>query len=375
MRFGRLVLSVALVLALVFTVGCELISDLSSSEPAESPETPAVEEEAEPIDPDWETSAPEGEPAALPSIADVVARVKPSVVAITTQVVSLDLFNRQFTQEGGGSGWIIDESGIIVTNSHVVSGAENITVTLDDGRLIPVDITTVATDPQTDLAVLKISAEDLPAVAVGDSSQLRVGDWVVAIGNSLGLGVRATQGIVSQKAVGVEEELGQPLKLIETDAAINPGNSGGPLVNMAGEVIGITSIKLVDVQIEGVGYAIGSAEALPIIQQLIKNGYVIRPWLGVGTQTVTPTLVFWQRLSVESGVLITMVSSDSPADRAGLEEGDVVVSFIGVEVTTAYEMVRGIHAAEVGQTVEIVYWRGDEEHTTEAALIETPPPR
>ena len=375
MRLRRSVLLVALVLCLLFAIGCELIPELAPEEPAESPETPAVGEDPEAIDPDWEVATAGGESAALPSIADVVARVKPSVVAITTKVVGLDLFNRQYTQEGGGSGWIIDESGIIVTNSHVVIGAENITVTLDDGRVMLVDITTVATDPQTDVAVLKINAEGLRAAAVGDSSRLRVGDWVVAIGNSLGLGVRATQGIVSQKAVGVEEELGQPLKLLETDAAINPGNSGGPLVNMAGEVIGITSIKLVDVQIEGVGYAIGTSEALPIIEQLINNGYVSRPWLGVGTQTVTPTLVFWQRLSVESGVLITSVAPTSPADRAGLEEGDVVVSFRGIEVATAYEMVRGIHDAEVGQTVEIVYWRGDEEHTSKATLISTPPPR
>ena len=372
MKLRHLVLSIALVISLLFTLGCDLIPELESSEPQEPLAT--VEEEVNPINPDWEVSSSGDQSVALPSIADVVASVKPSVVAITAEVVSVDVFNRQYTQEGGGSGWIIDESGIIVTNAHVVNGARNITVTLDDERVIPVDITTVAMDPQTDLAVLKIDAGKLPAVTVGDSDELRVGDWVIAIGNSLGFGVRATLGIVSQNDVAVNEELGQPLRLIETDAAINPGNSGGPLVNVAGEVIGINSAKIQAVEVEGVGWAIASTDALPIIQSLIKMGYVVRPWLGVGTQTVNPTTAFWQRLSVDTGVLITNVAADSPADRAGLEDGDVVVSFNGVQVTTAYEMVSGIHAAEVGQTIEIVYWRGDQKQTTQATLVESPPP-
>ncbi len=373
MKLRYLVLSVVLVMSLFFAVGCELIPELQSSEPQESPAT-VEEEEVNPINPDWEASSPGDQSAALLSIADVVARVKPSVVAITVEVVSVDMFNRQYTQEGGGSGWIIDESGIIVTNAHVVAGAINITVTLDDERVIPVDITTVAMDPQTDLAVLKIDAGKLPAVAVGVSDELRVGDWVVAIGNSLGFGVRATLGIVSQNDVAVNEELGQPLRLIETDAAINPGNSGGPLVNMAGEVIGINSAKIQSVEVEGVGWAIASTDALPIIQSLIKMGYVVRPWLGVGTQTVNPTVAFWQQLSVDTGVLITHVVADSPADLAGLEDGDVVVSFNGIQVATAYEMVSGIHVAEIDQTVNIVYWRNDEKHTITATLIESPPP-
>ena len=372
MKLRHLVLSIALVISLLFTLGCDLIPELESSEPQEPLAT--VEEEVNPINPDWEVSSSGDQSVALPSIADVVASVKPSVVAITAEVVSVDIFNRQYTQEGGGSGWIIDESGIIVTNAHVVNGARNITVTLDDERVIPVDITTVAMDPQTDLAVLKIDAGKLPAVTVGDSDELRVGDWVIAIGNSLGFGVRATLGIVSQNDVAVNEELGQPLRLIETDAAINPGNSGGPLVNVAGEVIGINSAKIQAVEVEGVGWAIASTDALPIIQSLIKMGYVVRPWLGVGTQTVNPTTAFWQRLSVDTGVLITNVAADSPADRAGLEDGDVVVSFNGVQVTTAYEMVTGIHATEVGQTIEIVYWRGDQKQTTQATLVESPPP-
>jgi len=360
-------ISFVLVLCLLSGVGCDLLSDSSetSGEEASSGDNGIT-----PINPEWEGPSLNGQSQPLTSIADVVAKVKPSVVAITVEIV-----NFGFTEQGGGSGWIIDESGIVVTNAHVVSGAVSITVTLDDGRVIPVDISTVAVDIQTDLAVMKVDVDELlPAVSVGDSTKLRIGDWVVAIGNSLGFGTRATLGIVSQNDVKIGDELGQPLKLIETDAAINPGNSGGPLVNMAGEVIGINEAKIQDVGVEGVGWAIASTDALPIIQELINKGYVVRPWLGVGTETVTPTHVFWYRLSVSEGVRITSVSSGSPAEIAGLQQGDVVVRFCRVEVTTDYQMVRAIHTAEIGETVEIVYWRGDTRYTTQATLIESPPP-
>jgi serine protease Do len=361
------IISAVLVLCLLSGVGCELLSD--TSEPSEE-EILSGDNGVTPIDPNWKGPALNGQSQGLTSIADVVALVKPSVVAITVEVV-----NFGFTEQGGGSGWIIDESGIIVTNAHVVSEAVSITVTLDDGRVIPVAMSTVAIDIQTDLAVLKVDVDEpLPAVAVGDSGKLRIGDWVVAIGNSLGFGVRATLGIVSQNDVKIGDELGQPLRLIETDAAINPGNSGGPLVNVAGEVIGINEAKIQDVGVEGVGWAIASTDALPIIRELINSGYVVRPWLGVGTETVTPTHVFWYRLSVGEGVRITSVSPGSPADIAGLRQGDVVVGFQGVEVTTDYQMVRAIHTAEIGETVEIVYWRDDNRYTTQTVLIESPPP-
>ena len=371
MRVRRVFLPIILVTLILFLVSgaaCNLISD--TGEPSQNGSPTSSEEDTTALDPDWQAPLVDDQSVALPSIADVVAIVKPSVVAIATEMVSYG-----FTTEGGGSGWIIDESGIIVTNAHVVSGASSITVTLDDGRVIPVDMSTVAIDSQTDLAVLKVDVDgSLPAAAVGDSAKLRIGDWVVAIGNSLGFGTRATLGIVSQNDVKIGDELGQPLKLIETDAAINPGNSGGPLVNMAGEVIGINEAKIEDVGVEGVGWAIASTDALPIIQELINNRYVVRPWLGVGTETVTPTHVFWYHLAVNEGVRITSVSAGSPADVAGLKTGDVVVSFMGVDITSDYQMVRAIHNAEIGQTVEIVYWRGNSKYTTHATLIETPPP-
>jgi len=310
----------------------------------------------------------------LPNIADVVARVKPSVVAITTEVVSLDFFNRPFTQQGAGSGWILDESGIIVTNNHVIEGASTITVTMDDGSTFTVDQSSVFTDGLNDLAVIKIEAQDLPAVTVGDSSTLRVGKWVVAIGNALGQGIRATEGIISRQGVAIPVAPGQTLyDLIETTAAINPGNSGGPLVNLAGEVIGITSAKIATVGVEGMGYAISTETAIPIIEELVTNGYVIRPWLGVVLYTVDQFAIARYELAVESGVLITQLVQDSPADRAGLKPGDVITRFAGKEIATAGDMIRAIHLSEIGQKTTLTYWRGKAEYNTEITPIESPP--
>jgi len=207
----------------------------------------------------------------LPGIADVVALVRPSVVTIDTET-TYRYFHRSFTQEGAGSGWIIDEDGIIVTNNHVVEGAQSIIVTLEDGRTFTVDPRTIATDKQNDLAILRIDAKDLKALDTGESSGLRVGDWVVTIGNPLGLGISAKEGIISRLDVSLTMENQTLANLIETSAAINPGNSGGPLVNMSGEVIGITSAKVSSVGVEGLGYALSIDGAMPILQELIAGG-------------------------------------------------------------------------------------------------------
>lgn len=207
----------------------------------------------------------------LPSIADVVASVTPSVVTIDTET-TYEFFRRTYSQEGAGSGWIIDESGIIVTNNHVIEGADSIIITLYDGTTFFVDPNTIVSDPVSELAIIRIDADNLPVATIGDSSELRVGDWVVAIGNPLGLGISAKEGIVSRLGVSLTVD-GQTLNdLIETSAAINPGNSGGPLVNMQGEVIGITSAKVSSVGVEGLGYAISIDEAIPIIEELLTRG-------------------------------------------------------------------------------------------------------
>ncbi len=307
----------------------------------------------------------------LPSITEVVAQAMPSVVSVTTEIV-FRRWLQEYTQTAAGSGVIIDEEGHIITNNHVVEGAESIQVELADGRIFPADI--VGTDALTDLAVLKIEAADLPYASRGDSDLLSIGDWVVAIGNALGEGISATEGIVSRLNVSVSVSGNTLYGLIQTTAAINPGNSGGPLVNMAGEVIGITSVKMSAVGVEGMGYAISINNAVPIIQSLINQGYVTRPWLGVGLYDVDPYVAAIYNLPVTEGALIVKVEADSPADTAGLRVGDVIISFGGEEITSGNDLVQAIHNSQIGQTVEIVYARGEETKTISIQLEKSPPP-
>jgi serine protease Do len=337
---------------------------------------PGLTPSPNPISPDYSTTtisagSPSG--SSLPDYVSVIAKVRPSVVVIHTEVPSFDFFNGTTTQKGAGSGWIIDSKGLIVTNNHVVVGANNITITLEDGRSFTAD--TVRTDPVTDLAVIKINAPNLPAVGLVDSSTLKVGDLVVAIGNSLDEGISATNGIISAIGVSITTDTGETLfDLIKTNAAINPGNSGGPLVNMEGKVIGITGAKVAQVGVEGSGYAIGTTAAIPIIQELIKTGFILRPWLGVSLYTVDPSAVQALRLAVKSGVLIRQIVAGSPADKAGLKRYDVITSFDGQEVKTMVELVKTLRSHKVGQTVQIAYWRGNNQNTTSVTLEQSPPP-
>ncbi|MFC2065508.1 S1C family serine protease [Chloroflexota bacterium] len=365
-----LAVSLILVISLLFVSGCFYIETPSPPSPVPSP-TPAPA--PTPINPVWTPPPAADQTVVLPSIADVVALVKPSVVAITTEVATFDFFNRPFTQEGAGSGWIIDEDGIIVTNNHVIEGAKTITVTLDDGRTFTADIQSVSTDPLNDLAIFKIDAQNLPALKRGGASNLRIGDWVVAIGNALGQGIRATEGIVSRKGVSIPVSQGQTLyDLLETSAAINPGNSGGPLVNLSGEVIGITSAKVAQIGVEGMGYAISIDTALPIVQQLINKGRVVRPWLGVNLYTVDQTAIQQLKLAVNKGVLVAQVGDGTPAAQAGLESGDVIVSIGGKEVANVQELIQVLHASEIGQPLEIVIWRGTAKSTLQVIPAESP---
>ena len=367
----HLILCFVLIIALLLGAGCELLPNVDISPTSSPSPTPTPTATPSPIDPNWTLPFTGDNTPPLPSIAAVVALVKPSVVAINTEVVGYDIFNRPYTQEGAGSGWIIDENGLVVTNNHVVEGAESVTVTLNDGKTYPAE--TTRTDPLSDLAIVKINAQNLPAASIGDPAQLQVGDWVVAIGNALGLGISAKEGIVSRLGVSIPVS-GQTLgNLIETSAAINPGNSGGPLLNMKGEVIGITSVKISTVEVEGIGYAISTETAMPIIEELIQKGYIIRPWLGVVLRSVDEYVIYQYELAVEEGAFITEVSSGSPAGEVGIEPGDVIVNLGGHEVASAEDLVEAIHSSEIGQEVEIVFWRGDNKSTTYAVLAENPP--
>ena len=368
MRKVYLLTVLLLILSLGLLGGCVYID--TQTQPPPSPPPPDI---TAPPSPGWSLPPATGENQPLPDFTSVVTKGKPSVVAVDTEVATFDIFNRPFTQKGAGSGWIIDEDGHIVTNNHVIQGAKSITVTLTDGTSLPAKI--VGADALSDLAILKVEGTNLPVAIIGDSSKLNLGEWVLAIGNALGRGISVKEGIVSRLGVTITVGQGQNLyDLIETSAAINPGNSGGPLFNMSGEVIGITSAKLAAVGIEGLGYAIAINTAGPIIEELVWKGYVVRPWLGVQLGTVNEWLKLRYDLATDKGAFLTEVVANSPADKAGLKPGDVVVGLNGEEINSAEELIRAIHTTEIGGELEISYWRGDTQYTTTATLSESPPP-
>ncbi len=358
----KYILALVILIAVGLSIGVWALSRSPTSSPTQS------DNSTQHTDSDW-TFPLESEPVTpLPDFPPVVAEVMPSVVSVTTEIVVSDFFGRQSTEYVAGSGILIDDNGHIVTNNHVVEDAQSIYVELADGRIFPAN--TVGTDSLSDLAVIKIDAANLTYIYWGDSSLLSVGRWVLAIGNALGEGITATEGIVSRLNVSVNVEGNTLYGLIQTTAPVNPGNSGGPLVNMAGEVIGITSIKIVASAVEGIGYAISSNEAKPIIENLIRYGHVTYPWLGVSVSTVTPLLAASENLSVDRGALIAEIVADSPAEAAGLRVGDVIIRFGGKEISNVADLVQAIRISEIGEDVEIVFVRGEDTKTTSARLVE-----
>ncbi|MFH1088002.1 MAG: trypsin-like peptidase domain-containing protein [Chloroflexota bacterium] len=348
------------------------------AKPEAAPEREAPVDErsqkSELLDPTWKAPPLENRAAALGGTPDVVNKVVPSVVLISTESATPDVLGLGQTQKAAGSGFIIDSRGYVVTNSHVVAGAKQVTVKLRDGTAITVAPDKVHNDVLSDVAVIKIEAQGLVAVRLADSSQLKLGEDAIAMGNALGLGLTVTRGVVSALGVSVPVSAGQTLSdLIQVDAPINPGNSGGPLVNDAGQVVGITSAKVAMSGIEGMGYAISTRTALPIIEELITRGYVVRPWLGVTMQTVDEWLALINRLPVNSGALVIQVERDSPADQAGLRKGDIIVAFDGKEIKTTDALREAIHSRRVGDSVEITYVRDSDKTETRASLRESPP--
>lgn len=373
-KFKKITLIILAFGLILGTAGC-IITIQEPETPTEPTESTAPQIPVVPIDPGWAGSAFVDSIQPLPSIADVVEQVVPSVVTITTEVVTLDIFQMPRTQSGAGSGWIFREDGIIVTNNHVVEGAEKVTIELSDGRTYQTSPDKVFRDPVTDLAIVKIDASNLPALGVADSNRLRVGEWVIALGNPLGQGIRAKEGTVSGKKVSLSIDEGQSLDdLIETSAAINPGNSGGPLVNMAGNVVGITSAKISAVGVEGMGYAISTQTAMPIIDELINEGYITRPYLGVGLYTVDQFVATVNRLPVDKGVIITYVDPEGPADKAGLKQYDIITSFDNKDITTAEELRKAIHSAQIGTEVEVTVARDSSTINKTVVLTKNPAP-
>jgi serine protease Do len=307
-----------------------------------------------------------------------VKRVKPSVVNIstTTLVKGPDLYDRffgqanpfrdffgedfyerffgdmpqrEFKQRSLGSGFIIDRDGYILTNNHVVEKAQSIKVRLSDEK--EYDAKVVGRDPKTDIALIKINTrQNLPVAPLGDSDSLEVGDWLIAIGNPFGLEHTVTAGIVSAK--GRVIGAGPYDDFIQTDASINPGNSGGPLFNLNGEVVGINTAIVSGGQ--GIGFAIPINVAKELLPQLKTKGRVVRGWLGVMIQKVTPEIAKGFGLKESEGALVSDVMEGSPAEKAGIKRGDVIVSYNGKRIKEMDQLPKLVGTTEVGKKVKVV---------------------
>ena len=296
-------------------------------------------------------------------IASLLATAEPAVVAITVG-------QGPGTGAGGaGTGFVITPDGFIVTNNHVVEGETRIEVAFTDGQSMSARI--VGRDPSVDLAVLKVDGADLPFIALGDSDAAQVGDEVVAIGNALALegGLSVTRGIISGTNRTVNTNEGSTLVgMLQTDAAINFGNSGGPLIDAEGRVIGVNTAIEVDAQ--NVGFAIPISRAKPVIDDLRAGR---KPaFLGVSTQNVTSALARELDLAVESGAYVTQVTADTPADRIGIQEGDVIVQIGADEIETSADVLTAIRSHRPGDTVDVIVDRDGERVTLTATLQERP---
>ncbi|MCB9948424.1 MAG: DegQ family serine endoprotease [Rhodospirillaceae bacterium] len=276
---------------------------------------------------------------------------------------------QQGPMQGLGTGFIIDADGLIVTNNHVVDGADKVMVTLSDGQELPA--TVVGTDPHTDLALLRVEAgEPLPFVAFGDSDAAHVGDWVVSIGDPFGLGGSVTAGIISARNRDINA--GPYDDYLQIDAAINRGNSGGPTFNLSGEVIGInTAIFSPNGGSVGIGFAIPSNMARPILEQLAETGVVTRGWLGVSVQEVTPDIAEALGLDQPAGALVSTVFPDAPAAGV-LESGDVVLSFNGQDIGNVDDLPRIVAQASPESTAQMQIWRDGETETVDVTLGKRP---
>jgi Do/DeqQ family serine protease len=318
----------------------------------------------------------------------MVAGAGPAVVRIdttaTTQVQNPffnDPFFRQFfgqdysqpqtqTQQALGSGFLISADGYLLTNQHVIDGAQTIEVTIM-GQSKPVAAQVVGSDKDLDLAVLKINdGSNLPYLKLGDSDKIRLGDWAIAIGNPYGLDHTVTVGVISAKGRSMTIESRSYRNLLQTDASINPGNSGGPLLDLAGEVIGINTA--VNQQAQGIGFAIPSNTVNDVLNDLMKGAHISHPWLGVEISNVTQDVATAYGYNGTSGVVVRSVISGGPADKAGLQDGDIITGWNGASVADTNDLLQKVQQAGVGAKINLTIWRDKQSVTASVTLVDQP---
>lgn len=356
----------ALACALLLT-GCSIkaVADDEENATSEAPRPDVVLEQ-------------DGEAGPASPLADVVEEVLPSVVNVRVTSVNFDESGGVQEGRGEGSGVVIDEKGIILTNNHVVSGATEVKVVFNDDHPSMTG-TVIGTIPEKDIAVISVEADDLTPIRLGSSEALRLGDEVVAIGFPLGLGSgpTVTKGIVSAKDRDIEiggEDPGSLNDLLQTDAAINPGNSGGALIDLAGRLVGINTAAAQAGAAENVGFAIPVDDAIPIAQEILSKPPEQRAWLGVQIDTVGSAAVA-EQLGLDPsvrGAIVAGLFPDSPAAEGGVEQGDVVTELDGTKLESAEDLTTTVAGFEPGQIIDVVVVRGDETLTLQVELGQRP---
>jgi len=388
-RFPWVPMTMAFVLGLLVMAGIGLWMNNAEFFKVKDTSEPMGETVQEPLLPTDDSSAA---PVVYPNnIAAIVEQAGPAVVKIDTKVTSQqvrpsnpffnDPFFRYFfgdserserVEEGMGSGFIISEDGTILTNQHVVGGASEIMVTVV-GYDEPFKAEVIGEDFDLDLAVIKIDApKPLPTLKLGDSEKVRVGEWVIAIGNPYGLDHTVTVGVVSAKGrpvnIPTDEGMRRYKNLMQTDTAINPGNSGGPLLNLKGEVIGINTA--INANAQGIGFVIPTSTIQPVLDELIKKGKVARPFLGVSVQDVTEELAEYFGLKEAAGAIVTDVVEGSPAAKAGLRRGDVILSMDEQSVKNAEDLVNLVQSKKIGDKAVLLVARNGETRFVQVTIGE-----
>jgi serine protease Do len=301
---------------------------------------------------------------------DIIEQVSKSVVNISTVKLVHNMFYQAVPIAGMGSGTIIDSKGLVLTNNHVVGGAEKINVTLWNNEVL--EGTIVGSCAVHDIAVVRVKGKDLPAAELGDSDKLRVGQRVFAIGNPFGLagGPSVTSGVISAINRTIESKRGLLENLVQTDASINPGNSGGPLVDLEGKVVAISTAIIPFAQ--GIGFAIPINEAKTCTNGIVTERIARRPWLGIVGLSITEEISRYYGLPVNRGVLVTKVTEGSPAEEAGMMDEDIILEIDNVETRRVEDLVKELHKRKTGDKIRIYTLRNGREHFFELKLKEAP---